>query len=130
MTCKTVELAMEGNVRALQLCMERLLPPCRDRPIHLNLRPIENMSQISSAVSTVVEAIGDGSITPNEGETLANILAVQTDVVAATDLDRRLGQVEHSLAALKNEKADPGTADIAQRLREGLTPQVVDRDKP
>jgi hypothetical protein len=102
-------------------------PPCKDRTIQLSLPPIENMTQISSAVSTVLEAVAVGDITPSEGETVANILAVQTEVVTTADVDRRLQEVETILSAQKSDKSDPAAAEITQRLREGRTLQVVDR---
>ena len=65
----------------MRLCLERLMAPRKDRPIDLSLPPIENAKQIVVAMATVTAAIGDGKITPNEGEVLANILVAQKDLV-------------------------------------------------
>lgn len=101
LTRKVIQLAKAGDTFALRLCLERLLPPCKDRPVHLSLQPIENIQQISSAMSTVMEAIGDGSITPTEGETLANILTAQANVLGIGDLERRVEQLEQAISADK-----------------------------
>ena len=130
LTRKVIELGKKGDINALRICLDRLLPPRKDRAIQLRLHPIENLPQISVAMSTVVEAIGDGRITPNEGEVLANILAVQTDVLATGDLDRRVTDLEQALSAHKKEKADQGAIDLIQRLRDGWTPSEVDSDHP
>ena len=127
LTAKAIEQALNGNMSALRLCMERLLPPCNDRPIHLELQPVENMAQLSSAVSSVMKAIGEGSITPNEGEVLANILSVQNEVLVTTDIDRRLKKVEQVISEGPPEKSSYGTGDLAQRLLEGRTTQGVDQ---
>lgn len=90
----------------------------------MSLPSIENAQQVSSAMSTVVQAIGDGCITPSEGEIVANVLAVKKDVLAACDFERRLEQVEQAISILKNatvdaEAAEPdaGNPDRADRLR-------------
>ena len=49
-------------------------------------------------MSAIFRAIGEGQITPGEGEMMANILATQTNVFLAEDFDRRLENVERALA--------------------------------
>jgi hypothetical protein len=124
LTRKLIGLASSGDITAMRLCMERLLPPRKDRPVNLTLAPVENIQQVSSAMSTVVKAIGNGSITPGEGEILANVLAVQTNVLSTGDLDRRVERLEQAL--FQNEKTGQ-EADLAQRLREGRSPPVDDQ---
>jgi len=126
LTRKAIKRALTGDVNALRLCLDRLLPPRRDRPIQLSLHPIQDLQQVSSAISTVVEAIGEGRITPSEGEILANILGVQHNVLTTGDLERRVGQLEQARSTNKNEKTGQEAADLAQRLREGRSPQVAD----
>ncbi|MGH8577710.1 MAG: hypothetical protein ACREXX_13285 [Gammaproteobacteria bacterium] len=38
---KAVEMAVAGDVTALRLCLERLVPPCREAPVDLDLPPRE-----------------------------------------------------------------------------------------
>jgi hypothetical protein len=38
LTRKAVELALAGDVTALRLCLERLVPPCREGPVDLALQ--------------------------------------------------------------------------------------------
>jgi|SRR5579871_393734 len=94
LTRKAIELAVAGDTLALRLCLDRILPPRKDRPINLSLHPIETMPQVCSAMSTVMAAIGDGRITPAEGETLAKILTVQTTLLKTDDLERRIEELE------------------------------------
>jgi len=56
----------------------QLLPPRKDRTIQLPLPPITTVPQIATAMSALVAAIGDGRITPTEGESLVNIFTMQT----------------------------------------------------
>jgi hypothetical protein len=41
LTCKVVELSRNGNPVALPLCLERLLPPPKDRPINFPVPKVE-----------------------------------------------------------------------------------------
>jgi hypothetical protein len=96
LTRKAVEMALEGDVFALRLCLERLLPARKDRPIDLNLPPVQSAKQISEAMGTVVAAIGEGQITPKEGQVLASILAVQAEFVEAEHLEQRVFHLERN----------------------------------
>jgi hypothetical protein len=42
LTRKAVELALAGDPTAIRLCIERLLPPCRERTVKFTLPPIES----------------------------------------------------------------------------------------
>ena len=42
LTRKAVELALVGDPTALRLCLERVLPPCRDRIVKFALPPVES----------------------------------------------------------------------------------------
>src|SRR6516165_11069046 len=48
LTRKAVELALAGDPAALRLCIERILPPCRERPVKFTLLPIESSEDISA----------------------------------------------------------------------------------
>src|SRR5260370_41064183 len=54
---KTIKLAMAGDMNAMRLCLERVIPPRKDRPIQLSLPPIETVQQISVAVGNVAKGI-------------------------------------------------------------------------
>lgn len=98
---KALDMALGGDTAAMRLCLERILPARKDRLIHLNLPPIGNAKEISTAMSNIFRAIGEGQITPVEGEMLANILATQTNVLTAEEVETRLEKVESLISADK-----------------------------
>jgi hypothetical protein len=91
---KAKSMAMAGDTAALRLCLERILPARRDRLVHLDLPPLRNAKEISAAMSTIIRAVSDGQITPGEGEIVAKMLAAQSQVVMAEELESRLEKVE------------------------------------
>ena len=70
---KAMTMALAGDTSAMRLCLERILPARRDRLVHLDLPPIATAKEISGAMSTIFKAIGEGEITPGEGEMMANL---------------------------------------------------------
>ena len=118
---KTIELGLAGDIHALRLCLERILPPRKDWPIHLSLPPTGDAQQVSAAISKILEAIGDGILTPGEGEILTNIMEIKTKVFATGDIERRLERLEQA----GKTKFDQDAADAAQPLREDPCPQAA-----
>ena len=57
LTRKAVELALEGDPMALRLCIERILPACRERPVRFALPPIESADDVSAAMNAVTSAL-------------------------------------------------------------------------
>ena len=92
LTRKAVELALAGDPTALRLCIERILPPCRERPVRFTLPPIESSEDISAAMNAVTAALARGIITPGEAERIANV--VDTLARAITTTKRRESAVD------------------------------------
>jgi len=118
LTRKLIEMAKAGDPLAMRLCMDRLLPAQKDRPIELPLGPVETLPQIRSGISTVVQAISNGSITPTAGETVAQVLHLQSEVITSAELAPRLEQLEANVATLQNQTTNCGAAaEVTQILR-------------
>ena len=96
--------ALADDLHAIRLCMERLLPARKDRPLDLDLPPIQTVEQVSLAMGTVSRALSDGQITPGEAETIAKVLAVQKDVIATAELERRVEKLEEQIRIDRLEK--------------------------
>ena len=84
LTRKAVELALAGDPTALRLCIERILPPCRERAVRFELPPIENAADVSAAMNAVTAALARGIITPGEAERIANVVETFARAIATT----------------------------------------------
>src|SRR3954447_8683346 len=58
-TRKAIELAKGGDGPALRLCMDRILPARRDRPIFFNLPPLTKAADAVEANAALVAAVAD-----------------------------------------------------------------------
>ena len=75
-----IKLAKEGDRTALRLVMERLLPQRRGRPIQIDLPKVESVADLADAYDAVLEAIGNGEITPEEAMILLPFLEGKLEV--------------------------------------------------
>jgi hypothetical protein len=94
LTKKAVELAKAGNVLALRLCLERLIPIRKDQPIKLKLPKLEDVADIPKVLEAVLKAVAQGEITPSEGQSLAAMLEAYRKGVELADFEARLTALE------------------------------------
>jgi hypothetical protein len=123
LTRKATDMALNGDPIAFRLCLERLLPPRKDRPIEVNLPPVQSAREISEAMGTVFAAVGEGQITPHEAQALANMLAVQSEFVEAKHLEERLSKLE------KRQSVDFGTEHLEQGPSEAEENEFPEEDE-
>src|ERR1700746_1566264 len=90
LTRKAVQLALEGDPTALRLCIERILPQCRERAVKFALPPIEGAADIAPAMKAVTSALAGGVITPGEAATIAAVVDTFVRAIETSDFERRL----------------------------------------
>jgi hypothetical protein len=93
-TRRCIRAALAGDAIALRLCMERILPVRRDRPLDFRMKAPEKASEISAALGALIRAVGSGRLTPGEAATLAGVLKVQAQVIESADLEARIHTLE------------------------------------
>jgi hypothetical protein len=87
---KEIALALKGDRHARRFCLDRMFPSSKDRPIELELPPAENLQQVAVALSSVLQAVGTGQITPVAGVQVGNLLHLQNEVLKHADFERRI----------------------------------------
>ena len=65
-TRKAIELAKAGDGPALRLCMDRVYPARKDRPVRFRLPPLEKVGDAVAANAALVGAVASGDLTPSE----------------------------------------------------------------
>lgn len=94
LTRKAVEVAMTGDVTALRLCLERIVPPRRDRPVLFKLPPLTTAADAPKALAAVTAAVAAGDLTPTEAGDLSALVERFVKVLEATDFEQRLAALE------------------------------------
>lgn len=91
---KAVELAKEGDTVALRLCLDRLLPVRKDRPVPFALPPIESSADLTKATAALLEAVARGELTPSEAAELGKLVEVHVKAIETRDFAARLDALE------------------------------------
>jgi hypothetical protein len=91
-----VELALRGDVHALRLCLDRVLPVRRGRPVRLSLPEISAPSDIVAALSVITEAIGRGELTSDEATGIAAVIEAARKSIELVEIERRLAALEQA----------------------------------
>jgi hypothetical protein len=91
---KCVQLAKEGDLSAIKIVMDRLIPPRKDRPVSIDLPLIESIADASRAMAKVSQAVAEGSVTPLEAQVLSGVLENYRKVVETTELEQRITELE------------------------------------
>lgn len=94
LTQKAIELAIAGNTVALRLCLERIIPARRDRPVKFNIPQKANGNEVATAMHNVLTAVASGEMTPSEAQSVAA-------VVEGWRRAREVGEMEDRLSALE-----------------------------
>ena len=91
---KATELARDGDPTALRLCLDRLVPPRRERHITFDLPPIETAADVVKATGAMLQAVASGDLTPSEAAELSKLVTAHVEAIKATELEARLQAVE------------------------------------
>jgi hypothetical protein len=102
LTRKAVEMALAGDAMALRLCLDRVLPPRKWRPIRMALPPVTRASDVTTALTSVIDAMGAGAIAPEEAATICDVIEAQRRAIETADLETRLRVIEQRIADEKS----------------------------
>jgi hypothetical protein len=94
LTRKAIELAKEGDLTAIKLCLERICPPRKSRPINIDLPAVDTGEGVSQAQAVVVQKVAEGEVTPEEGQVLSSILEARRKSIETADHEARLNKLE------------------------------------
>jgi hypothetical protein len=94
LTRKAIEKAKEGDTTALRLCLDRIAPVRKDRPISFALPPMSGASDAAKASADLVAAVSRGEITPSEAVEISRLLETYVRTLEITELEERLSKLE------------------------------------
>src|SRR5260370_364857 len=65
-----IDMAKAGDGTMMRLCLERLLPPRRDRPVNFELPALSGSADAAKASLSILQATSSGHLTPIEAAEL------------------------------------------------------------
>ena len=91
---KAIELAKDGDLAALRLCLDRIAPPRKDRPVLFELPPVSSAADAANAAAALLKAVAVGDLTPAEASELGKLIEAYIKALEATDFAERLDKLE------------------------------------
>jgi uncharacterized protein DUF5681 len=103
---RAAQLAEEGNVAAIRMCMNRLSPVGQHNPIAFELPPIDSTQDCLRATSAILTGIASGDIAPSAAMQIARLIDVHLRAISTNDLEARMTKLE-------KDRANSAAQDLA-----------------
>jgi hypothetical protein len=81
-------------MRAVELVLSRIWPVRKGRPVSLDLPAIKTAADVVAAVGLVADAVGAGTITPDEGQAISAVLETKRRAIETVELEARVAALE------------------------------------
>jgi hypothetical protein len=101
---KAIERALAGDTTALRLVLERIAPLRKGRVVEFPMPIVKTAADAVTALSAILQALGDGRLTPEETATIAGAIEITRRSVEVADLERRIEALEQAKA---DEEGEP-----------------------
>ena len=97
LTQKAIDLALSGDLIALRICLDRILPVRKNRPIEFVLPEIETIADAPKAMTAITAAVARGEITAADAADVSRLVETCVRAIEASDLDKRLKTLEEAM---------------------------------
>ena len=94
LTRKCIELALSGDTVALRLCLERIYPARKDRPVTFPLPPITSPRDAADIAAAIAQAVAAGHLTPSEAAEIGKVIEIYVKAYETAELNDRMTRVE------------------------------------
>ncbi len=94
LTRKAVEMALSGDTVAMRLCLDRIAPVRRDRPVTFDIPRLNTVDDIASAGRSLMLRVSEGEISPAEAGDVMKLLEGLAKTIEVAELERRLRVLE------------------------------------
>ncbi len=90
-----LEKALDGDLVALKLCLERLCPAQKELPLPaVNIPEIKTPEDLPKATEALMKAAASGSMTPSALTALTAVVKAHVDALQTADLAERIRKLE------------------------------------
>ena len=91
---KCIDMALAGDSTALRLCMERIAPAPKERPIAIDLPEINGAEDHPSVIASIFAAVATGNLTTAEAQALSAVLEQHRRAVETATIISRIEALE------------------------------------
>lgn len=94
LTQAAIDRALEGDVTALRLCLDRIAPARKDAPVSFDLPDIQTADDAADAARAILRAVADGEVTPLEAASVMAVVEQFRRTLETTEIERRITALE------------------------------------
>jgi hypothetical protein len=87
-------MAEEGDTACIRLCLDRIAPPRKDRPVRFTLPEMREVRDALKASMAIVSGVASGELTPSEASELAKVVESYTRTLQGVAFEERLAKLE------------------------------------
>jgi Family of unknown function (DUF5681) len=91
-----VNAAKNGDPTAMRLCVERLVPLRKGRPVVFDLPAIETAADVANALGAIAGAMAAGELTPDEAGAVAGVIEAKRRAIETVEHEERLQKLEEA----------------------------------
>lgn len=84
-----VKWAKSGNMTALRLCLDRILPPRRDRPVRFTIPELNSAEDAVRGLAAISAAVARGELTPSEAAELSRVIETFVKAIETSEIEGR-----------------------------------------
>lgn len=102
LTRKAIEEALGGNMVALKLCLERLVPAAKERPVDISFPKVDDASGLAKLTATLLSSVGSGNIDPGQAASLSKVIEIHRNTLELAEIESRLQKIEEAVSEKKH----------------------------
>jgi len=91
---RVVDMAKDGDMAALKLCLDRLCAPLRPTDRLITINGMTDVKELSDKGELILSNVANGEITPSEAASLMNAISSQARIIEVDELERRVSELE------------------------------------
>ena len=91
---RVVDMAKDGDMAALKLCLDRLCAPLRPTDRHILIDGFDSCTELAEKGELILSNVAEGKVTPSEASNLMNAISSQARILEVDELERRITELE------------------------------------
>jgi uncharacterized protein YqgV (UPF0045/DUF77 family) len=95
---KCIAEALKGNMVAMRLCIERILPALQESAIKFKVGPTDTCAEVGKDQDSIFKEVSKGRIVPQQGAIVFNILEGKRRTIENQKLEDRVSALESGMA--------------------------------
>ena len=102
----------KGDVTAAELVLRHIWPVRKGAPVQIDIPKITSPERVLEATAKVTAAVSDGSLSPDEGVLVSQIVEASRRAIETVELERRIAALEAGAGGGPNRPDTEGNRQV------------------